>query len=476
MAAMAESTEVLSSWQLVAFIRHLIERSTIGGSHLYIDMPEQHTHTRLEQLREQWRQLPTDERVVEFRSLSTDEAQEIFWELSASDAAALLLEMTGLERRLWMRFLAPDDAADILQELDEEDRTQLLDLCDPVSRSEITALLAYKEDVAGGLMSPRYARVRPEMTANEAISYVRLQAVEQVETIYYIYVLDAEQRLLGAVSLREVFAARSGTLMRDVMHTNVITADEQMDQEELGRLFAQEDLIAVPVVDSENRMKGIVTVDDIVDVVQEEATEDIQKIGGTEALDSPYLKSPIKEMIRKRAGWLMILFVGEMLTASAMGYYEAEVARAVVLAVFLPLIISSGGNAGSQASTLVIRAMALGEVRLGDWWRITQRELVSGLSLGLILGAIGFVRVILWQMVFHSYGEHFMKLAVTVGLSLVLIVAWGSLTGSLLPLILRKMSFDPANASTPFVATMVDVTGLVIYFSVASVFLKGSLL
>jgi magnesium transporter len=359
---------------------------------------------------------------------------------------------------------------------DDEHRAQLLDLTDPVSKSEISALLAYKEDVAGGLMSPRYARVRPDMTASQAISYLRLQAVEQVETIYYIYVLDAEQHLLGAVSLREIFAASSGTHIRDIMHTNVITANEQMDQEELGRLFAQEDLIAVPVVDEQNRMKGIVTVDDIVDVVQEEATEDIQKIGGTEALDDPYLRSSIGAMIRKRAGWLMILFVSEMLTASAMGYYEGEIARAVILAVFVPLIISSGGNAGSQASTLVIRAMALGEVRLGDWWRVTRREIVSGLSLGLILGAIGFARVTLWELLFHSYGQHYLKIAMTVGLSLVLIVAWGSLAGSLLPMLLKKLRFDPANASTPFVATMVDVTGLVIYFSVARVFLTGSLL
>lgn len=441
------------------------------------ESPIQSTHERIDELRESWRQLSADERAGQFRTLSSDEAQEIFWEMPASEAAELLLQMTPLERRLWMRFLAPDDAADILQQLQaEEDRTQLLDLTDPVSRSEITALLAYKEDVAGGLMSPRYARVRPEMTASQAISYLRLQAVEQVETIYYIYVLDAEQHLLGAVSLREVFAASSNTLIRDIMHMDLITANEQMDQEELGRLFAQEDLIAVPVVDEQNRMKGIVTVDDIVDVVQEEATEDIQKIGGTQALDDPYLRSSIGAMIRKRAGWLMILFVSEMLTASAMGYFEGEIARAVILAVFVPLIISSGGNAGSQASTLVIRAMALGEVRLGDWWRVTRRELVSGFSLGCILGSIGFARVVLWEILFHAYGKHFLALAMTVGCSLILIVAWGSLMGSLLPIILKKLRFDPANASTPFVATMVDVTGLVIYFSVARVFLTGSLL
>lgn len=439
-------------------------------------MPETHVEENLDSLRDRWRELSTEQRIDGFRALPTEEAQEFFSELNAIDQADLLLRMSHNERKLWVRVLAPDDAADIVQELPNDRRSEMLDLADPTTRSEVTALLAYKEDVAGGLMSPRYARVRPEMTINEAISYLRLQAVEQVETIYYIYVLDAAQHLLGALSLRELFAAPSGQLVRDIMESDVIVADEQMDQEELGRLFAQEDLIAVPVVDSENRMKGIVTVDDIVDVVSEEATEDIQKIGGTEALDMPYLRSSLGEMIRKRAGWLTVLFVGEMLTATAMGYYEDEIARAVVLAVFLPLIISSGGNAGSQASTLVIRAMALGEVRLSDWWRVVRREIASGLSLGLILGVIGVLRVVLWEHLFHSYGPHYVKLGLTVGISLVFVVAWGSLTGSFLPFVLRRLNFDPASASTPFVATMVDVTGVVIYFSVANALLRGSLL
>jgi magnesium transporter len=438
-------------------------------------MPESHLDT-VHQLREQWRELPDDERLDAFRGLASEDAQELFSEFDAINASNLLLRMTPSERRLWMRSLAPDDAADIVQEMPDDRRGEVLELLDSKTRSEVAALLAYKEDVAGGLMSTRYARVRPEMRVSEAISYIRLQAVEQAETIYYIYVLDADQKLLGALSLRELFAAPAGHFVRDIMETEVITADEQMDQEALGRLFAQEDLIAVPVVDSDNRMKGIVTVDDIVDVVEEEATEDIQKIGGTEALDMPYLRSSVGEMIRKRAGWLTILFVGEMLTASAMGHYEDEIAKAVVLAVFLPLIISSGGNAGSQASTLVIRAMALDEVRLGDWWRVLRREIASGLCLGLILGVIGFIRVYAWEHIFHSYGEHYVKLAATVGLSLVFVVMWGSLSGSFLPFVLRKCNFDPASASTPFVATMVDVTGVVIYFSVAHVFLKGSLL
>jgi magnesium transporter len=235
-----------------------------------------------------------------------------------------------------------------------------------------------------------------------------------------------------------------------------------MDQETVSRLFAEENLLAVPVVDADGIMKGIVTVDDIVDVVEEEATEDIQKLGGVSALDTPYLQTGLLGMIRKRAGWLSVLFMGEMLTATAMGYFEDEIARAVVLALFIPLIISSGGNSGSQASTLVIRAMALGEVRLRDWWRVVRREIASGLVLGSILGAIGFARVLVWQEISHAYGEHFLFVALTIAASLIGVVTFGTLTGSMLPFALRRFGLDPATASAPFVATLVDVTGLVI--------------
>lgn len=428
-----------------------------------------------DQIREDWLHLPIEERLGEFRKLGTDEAQDLFSELDAQDQADLILAMSSAEQRIWMRLLAPDDAADVLQCVANDKRAGLLDLTDAITRNEVMALLAYKEDVAGGLMSPRYARVRPDMSIAEAISYVRLQAV-QAETIYYMYVLDADQHLLGAISLRDLFAAPSASMVRDAMETDLYTADENMDQEELGRLFAQEDLLAVPVIDSENRMKGIVTVDDIVDVVEEEATEDIQKIGGSEALDMPYLRSGLGNMLKKRAGWLTVLFLGEMLTATAMGYYENEISKAVILALFLPLIISSGGNAGSQASTLVIRAMALDEVRLSDFVRVMKREFAAGLALGAILGTIGFCRVFLWQQVFHSYGAHYLLIALTVATSLIFVVLWGSLSGAFLPFILRGLKFDPASASTPFVATLVDVTGLVIYFTTASIFLRGTLL
>jgi magnesium transporter len=377
---------------------------------------------------------------------------------------------------LWFRFLEPDDAADAIQAAPQQRRDELLALLDDRMRLEVTALLAYAEDDAGGLMSPRYARLRPEMKVDEAIAYLRTQARERLETVYYVYVLDAEQHLLGVVSFRELFAAPSDRIIREVMRPVKVAAREEMDQEELGRLFKDHGYLAIPVVDGQNRLKGIVTIDDIVHVVEEEATEDIQKLGGVETLGEPYLQVGIARMIRKRAGWLIALFLGEMLTASAMAHFEEVIARAVVLALFVPLIISSGGNSGSQATTLVIRAMALGELRTRDWWRVVRREAIAGLSLGLILGAIGLARILVWQGAFGLYGEHYLLLALTVAVSLVGVVLWGTLSGSALPFLLRSIGFDPASASAPFVATLVDVTGLVIYFSVARFVLMGTLL
>jgi magnesium transporter len=325
-------------------------------------------------------------------------------------------------------------------------------------------------------MSPRFARVRPDMSVDEAITYLRKQARQSVETIYYAYVLAPDQRLLGVVSFRDLFTARPEQRVEDVMVRDLVVARDTMDQEEMSRLFAQHDLIAIPVLDAEGRMKGLVTVDDIVDVVQEEATEDIQRLGGSEALDAPYLAVTISQMIRKRGIWLAALFVGELLTATAMGHFEEEISQAVVLALFVPLIISSGGNSGSQATTLVIRAMALGEVKLRDWWRVARREVLSGLGLGLILGSLGVVRILGWNAMFGVYGDHGLALAITVGVTLLGVVMWGCIAGSMLPFVLRRVGLDPASASAPFVATLVDVSGLLIYFSVASVVLRGRLL
>jgi magnesium transporter len=364
----------------------------------------------------------------------------------------------------------------VVQELEPAERQAFLDLLDPAMQGEVRALLAYAEDAAGGVMNPRYMRLRPDISVEVAIRYLRRQAIRGIEVIDYAYVLASDQRLLGVVSFRELFAAPPDTQVRDIMHTDLVTVAEETDQEAVAQLLAEEGLLAIPVVDADGRMKGVVTADDVVGVVQEEATEDIQKIGGSEALDEPYLQIGISDLVRKRGRWLAALFLGEMLTATAMGFFEREIAQAVVLALFVPLIISSGGNSGSQAATLVIRAMALGEVRLRDWWRVVRREVLTGLVLGLLLGLIGLLRILLWQGVGHTYGEHYLLVGLTVAGSLVGVVLFGTLAGSMLPLLLQRAGADPASASAPLVATLVDVTGLVIYFTMAKLMLTGTLL
>jgi magnesium transporter len=427
-------------------------------------------------LREAWPVLGADERAEGFSLLDRAEAEEFFLELSPRAQSDIILRLNDPERRLWMRLLAPDDAADVLQQVEPEERPRLLALLDPTNREEVTALLAYAEDDAGGLMSPRFARLRPDMTVDEAIRYLRRQARQNLETLYYIYVLDQDQRLLGVVSLRDLFSAPPGSKVEDVMRREIVSVPEDMDQEAVAKVLADEDLVAVPVVDGAGRMRGIVTADDIVDVVQEEATEDIQKLGGMQALDVPYLQTPFWTLVRKRGGWLSVLFVGEMFTTNAMALYEHALARAVVLTLFIPLIISSGGNSGSQAATLVIRAMALGQVRLRDWWRIIRREVASGVTLGLILAALGVLRILVGARFFQEYGPHHVPLALTVGISLVGVVVWGTVIGSMLPFIATRFGFDPASASAPFVATLVDVMGLAIYFTTAEIVLSGTLL
>jgi magnesium transporter len=435
-------------------------------------------------LRDAWPVLDHDGRVEAFRFLTSAEAEEFFLGLTALDRAQILRGLPTSEQRWWIRALAPDDVADVIQEMPAEERAALLSLIDEPTRKEIAALLAYSEDEAGGLMNPRYARLRPDMSVDEAISYLRRQTRERIENIYYAYVLDEQQKLVGVVSFRQLMMSKGDARVRDVMEKALITVFDEMDQEAVSRRFAEADLMAIPVVDATGRMKGIVTADDIVDVVREEATEDIQKIGGTSALDAPYLQMGFGSMIKKRAGWLTALFLGEMLTASAMGHFESEIEKAAVLAIFIPLIISSGGNCGSQGSTLVIRAMALGEVRLRDWWRVFSRELASGLTLGAILGAVGFTRIMIWQVLFKNakdpdlgyYGTHYFLIGATVAFSVIGVATWGTLMGSLLPFFLKRVGFDPASACAPLVATLVDVTGLIIYFTVASAVLTGTLL
>jgi len=435
----------------------------------------EHSLTVSDELLDRWSRLRRSERVAAFKDLPDEEKDNFFLALPSTSQARLLLALPQGERRLYLRLLAPDDAADLIQESPRARRDELLALMDDSTRTETNALLAYREDVAGGLMIPRFARLRPEASIEEAITYLR-QQIPHVETIYYAYALDEEQRLLGVVSLKELVAASPEKTVRDVMRTQLYKVEENADQHLVEHLFSKHGIQAIPVVDAEGRMKGIITADDVAYAAREEATEDIQKVGGSEALDGPYLETGMLAMLRKRAGWLVILFLGEMLTATAMSHYEEEIERAVVLALFIPLLISSGGNSGSQATTLIIRAMALGELRIRDWWRVARREILAGVALGALLGTIGCLRIVIWQAVAHTYGPHYLLVGFTVAFSLLGVVTFGTLSGSMLPFILKKCGLDPASASAPFVATLVDVTGLVIYFSIAKLMLTGVLL
>lgn len=425
---------------------------------------------------ELWSDLSQQDRIDLFLSMERSDAEELFLSIGAREQAPILLSLPKKDQRSWIRLLAPDDAADLIQEIPLEERAEVTTLLDRITRREVTALLAYSEDEAGGLMSTRYARLRADMTVDEAIIYIRKQARRPIETITYFYVLNHDQVLLGVVGLRDLFLEQGSKLISEIMQKDVIAVYEDTPNEEVSRLFKQQNLIAMPVIDQSGMLKGIITIDDIVESIEEEATEDIQKIGGSEAFDAPYLDTSIWQMIKKRASWLSVLFVGELLTANAMSYYETEISKAIVLALFIPLVISSGGNSGSQASTLVVRAMALGEIRLQQWLRVLGRELFTGLALGCILGVLGFVRVIFWPHADILYSENYILVGTALACSLVGIVLWGTIAGSMLPIFLKKLGFDPASASAPFVATLVDVTGLVIYFTVASFFLKGILL
>ena len=432
-------------------------------------------------LRDAWSLLDPEERVEAFRSLKAADAEEFFEGLSAMDQSQVVLGLPEVERKLWVRSMAPDDLADVVQALPEDGRGAVLALLDEPTRKELVALLAYAEDEAGGLMNTRYGRLRPEMSVDEAITYLRKQTPDRVESIYYAYVLDQQSKLLGVVSFRQLIMARGSAKVAEVMTMELVTVPDEMDQEAVSRLFAQHSFLSLPVVDAQGRMKGVVTADDIVDVVREEATEDIQKIGGTTALEAPYLEVRFVDMIKARAVWLVVLFLGSMLTISAIRTFEGELAKASVLTAFIAMIISSGGNCGSQASTLVIRAMALGEVKMRDWWRVFLREASAGLVLGGILAALGMLRVVVWHHSFEDgasayYGDHYLLVGLTVAASVVCVATWGTLVGALLPFALKRLGLDPASASAPLVATLSDVTGILIFFTVASTVLRGTLL
>ncbi|HEX2697477.1 MAG TPA: magnesium transporter [Anaerolineales bacterium] len=419
--------------------------------------------------------LPAEKEAVFFRLLPREQAAKVFSYLPAERQQELLKAMAHEEVVGILNAMSDDDRTNLLEELPARVTQKLLNSLSPQERSIASQLLGYAEGSVGRLMTPHFVRIRPQWAVSHALEHIRHYGVDS-ETMSMVYVIDDDGKLIDDIRLRQILLAPPESLVSDLMDSRFVSLKATDKQETAVEAFKEADLISLPVTDADGVLLGIVTVDDILDVAEQEATEDIQKIGGSEALDEPYMQVALPSMVRKRASWLIILFLSEMLTATAMSRFEDEIAKAVVLSIFVPLVISSGGNSGSQASTLIIRAMALGEVGLRDWWRVMRREILSGLSLGAILGSIGFIRISTWALVFHSYGQYWPLLALTVGLALIGIVLWGTLAGSMLPFILRRLGVDPATSSAPFVATLVDVSGLIIYFTVAAFILRGTLL
>lgn len=410
--------------------------------------------------------LPRERAAEVLEYLDEDLRTRVLEELPADEAAEIVAEMD------------PDERADALEDLDDETVDEILQELEPEEKAETERLLQYDPYTAGGLMTTEFVSVEETLTVEEALRAVRAMARGgRREAMYTIYTTDATGRLRGVLSLRELLAAPEGSRMSDLAWTDVVSVLPDTPQEEVSQVTSNYDLVTLPVVDLDKHLLGVVTVDDVIDVIQEEQTEDAQKFGGMEALEEPYMQITLWQNVRKRGGWLAVLAVSEMGTASVMARYEDELGRVLLLSQFIPLIMSSGGNSGSQATSLIIRAMALGEVSLRDWWRVVVRELPAGFILGLLLGTLAMARIVAWQSLgLYNYGPHAVLLGATVGLTLVSIVTIGSLTGSMLPFVLRRLGFDPASASAPFVATLVDVSAISIYFSMAYLFLRGTLL
>lgn len=420
-------------------------------------------------------ELQLEEQVIVFRLLPRKLAAAVFEYLSIEEQEQLLKAMAQEDIAAILNEMHPDDRTDLLDELPANITKQMLALLTSEERAVAVKLLGYPEGSIGRLMTPNYVRVRPSWTVEQSLDHIRRHGQDS-ETLTMIYVVDESGVLIDDLHIRSILLASPNTLISELMDEHFVALTATDPQEVAVKTFGREDCYALPVTDTAGVLIGIVTLDDVLDVAEEQATKDIQKLGGMEALEEPYMRIGFLEMIRKRAGWLTLLFLGEMFTATAMGFFEKEIERAVVLALFVPLIISSGGNSGSQAATLVIRALAVGEVELNDWFHILRRELLSGFSLGVILGMIGFLRIALWSVFTNIYGPHWFLIGLTVGITLVGIVMWGTLTGSMLPFVMKRLGFDPATSSTPFVATLVDITGLLIYFSVAAILLRGTIL
>jgi magnesium transporter len=419
--------------------------------------------------------LHENEQIEALRTLRGSLASEAFEHLDLPTQERLLTEFSEAESARLLEGMSPDDRTALLEELPGARADQLIELLSPEQRAVAQSLLRYPKDSVGRLMTPDYVAVGKDWTVKRVLDHVRTHGRDS-ETLNVIYVVDNTRMLIDDLRIRELLLAPLHAYVSDIMNGQFIALHASDNKKTAVDVFRKYDRTALPVVDARGILVGIVTIDDVLDIAEEQATRELQRFGGLEALDEPYVATPLFSMVRKRASWLVVLFVGEMFTATAMGYFQAEIARAVVLALFVPLIISSGGNSGSQAATLIIRALALGEVSLRDWWLVLRRELASGVLLGTILGVIGFLRIAIWSSFTPLYGPHWPLVALTVAISLLGIVLWGTLSGSMLPFLLKRLGFDPATSSAPFVATLVDVTGLVIYFTVALIILRGSLL
>ena len=422
--------------------------------------------------------LSKSDQIILFRLLSRDMAKEVFKHLSHNEQEDIIEELASNVKQVTglLNDLDPDDRTAFFEELPGVVSQRLMQMLSTEEREIATRLLGYPKDSIGRLMTPEYVAIKPYYTIEQALEHIRKFGRDS-ETLNVVYIIDDQWKLIDDIRIKEIILASPAQTIAELSDNRFISLNAFDDQEIAVKIFQDHDRVALPVTDTDGTLLGIVTVDDVIDVVQEENTEDFQKFGGTEGLDLSYTKTSLFEMVKKRAGWLVILFLGEMLTASAMGYFDGEIEKAVVLALFVPLIISSGGNSGSQAASLIIRSLALGELKLRNWWYVMRKELVSGLMLGSILGIIGFIRIMVWQKTgIYDYGEYWIWIGASVSLSLVFIVLWGTLSGSMIPFLLKKAKLDPATASAPFVATLVDVTGLIIYFSVAAMLLGGKLL
>jgi magnesium transporter len=419
--------------------------------------------------------LATFEDVYVFQCLEPKLAARTFEYLDWATQEELLKVLPEAELRAVLNLVKPDDRTTLLEGLSRDDVERVLTLLTPENQRISRSLLSYGEGTVGRLMTPQYIGVVDEWTINEVLAHVR-KVGRDSESLNAVYVIDSDEHLIDDIRMREILLTQPDSRVRDLMDRQVVALKVTDSEQTAVETFRKYDRTVLPVVDLRGVMLGVVTVDDVLDVAEETATRDIQKLGGTESLDEPYIATPVLELVRKRGTWLIFLFVGEMLTASAMGFFEEEIAKAVVLALFVPLIISSGGNSGSQAATLIVRALAVQEIGLADWWLVMRRELLSGLILGLVLGSIGFARIALWSMFTPVYGPHWALIGLTVAISLVFIVLWGTLSGSMLPFLIKRCGLDPATSSAPFVATLVDVTGLIIYFTVAMLVLHDTLL